>query len=90
MNSSFIITLYNFISFAVYNIIKNEHKTAILVTHDISEAISMADKVIVLTKRPASIKKIFKIDIKGKTPLARRESPDFSVEFNNVWKELDK
>ena len=74
----------------VYNIIKNEHKTAILVTHDISEAISMADKVIVLTKRPATIKKIRKINIKGETPLKRRESPDFSLEFNNIWKELDR
>ena len=73
----------------VYNIIKSEHKTAILVTHDISEAISMADRVIVLTKRPARIKKVFNINIAGETPLKRRESPDFSVQFNNIWKELD-
>ena len=74
----------------VYNIIKNEHKTAVLVTHDISEAISMADRVVVLTKRPAKVKKIFKMDIEGDSPLNRRESPKFSKKFNEVWRELDK
>ena len=74
----------------VYNIIKSEHKTAILVTHDISEAISMADRVAVLTKRPAKVKKIYKLDINGDTPLKRRENPVFSAMFNEIWKELDK
>ena len=74
----------------VYNIIKSEHKTAILVTHDISEAISMADRVVVLTKRPATVKKIFENDVDGDTPLKRRESPEFSIKFNEIWRELDK
>ena len=74
----------------VSNIIKSEHKTAILVTHDISEAISMADRVVVLTKRPATIKKEFNINLKGKTPLEKREDPKFSNLFNQIWKELDK
>ncbi len=74
----------------VYSIIKNENKTAVLVTHDISEAISMADRVVVLTQRPASVKKIFKMDIAGETPLKRRESPKFSLKFNEIWRELDK
>lgn len=72
----------------VASIIKNEKKTAILVTHDISEAISMADRVFVLTQRPAKIKEIFDIKLKGDTPLKRRENEQFSKIFNKVWREL--
>ena len=73
----------------VYSIIKKEHKTAILVTHDISEAISLADRVIVLTQRPASVKQIFNINIdKLKTPFKRREDKNFAGLFNTIWKEL--
>lgn len=72
----------------VAKIIKNENKTAILVTHDISEAISMADRVIVLSSRPATIKCEFKIDIEGNTPLERRESSNFAKLFDKIWKEL--
>ena len=73
----------------VFNIIKSERKTAILVTHDISEAISMADRVVVLSKRPATVKKIFKIDINGKTPLEKRKDSKFSTIFNKIWRELE-
>lgn len=72
----------------VANIIKNEHKTAILVTHDISEAISMADRVVILTQRPATVKKIVEIKLEGKTPFEKRESPKFSKYFDEIWKEL--
>lgn len=72
----------------VAGIIKNENKTAILVTHDISEAISMADKILVLTQRPACIKKVFEVNLKGDTPLQRRENAEFSKIFNDVWREL--
>lgn len=72
----------------VAGIIKKENKTAILVTHDISEAISMSDRVIVLTQRPAKVKKIFDINLKGETPLKRRENAEFSHIFNEVWREL--
>ena len=74
----------------VHGIIKNEGKTAVLVTHDISEAISMADRVVVLTKRPATIKTEFDILLNGKTPLERREDAKFSTLFNEIWRELDK
>lgn len=74
----------------VFNIIKAEQKTAILVTHDISEAISMSDKIIVLTDRPSQVKSIFHPKINGSTPLEKRESPDFSVWFEKIWKELHK
>lgn len=72
----------------VYNILKSEHKTAILVTHDISEAISMSDRIIVLSKRPATVKNIHKIKLLGSTPLKRREEPLFSKYFDEIWKEL--
>ena len=73
----------------VSEIIKSEKKTAILVTHDISEAISMSNKVIVLTKRPAQIKNIHTINLqKYGLPLQRRDSPLFSKYFDEIWKEL--
>lgn len=73
----------------VYSIIKGEKKTAILVTHDISEAISLADRIIVLSKRPATVLFVHDIDFKGIAPLKRRESPQFSVWFEKLWKELN-
>ena len=74
----------------VSNIIKSEKKTAILVTHDISEAISMADKIIILTPRPAEIKKILNLDLKKYgTPFQRRECPEFSKLFDIIWKDLE-
>lgn len=76
----------------IYKIIKREHKEAILVTHDISEAISMADTVAVLSKRPATIKGTYdiKLTINGeKTPLAARKAPEFKDYFDKLWKELD-
>lgn len=74
----------------VYNIIKREKKTAILVTHDISEAIALADRIIVLTKRPSKILNIHHIDTdKSIAPLKRRESKDFSSWFERLWRELN-
>jgi NitT/TauT family transport system ATP-binding protein len=74
----------------VYKIIKAEKKTAVLVTHDISEAISMSDVIIVLTDRPAKVKAIYRPNIKGELPLQKRESPEFAVWFEKIWKELHK
>ena len=74
----------------VYKIIREEKKTAILVTHDISEAISMSDKIIVLTERPAKVKKVFYPEIEGNTPLKRRESKEFGVWFEKIFKELHR
>lgn len=72
----------------VYKILKDEQKTAILVTHDISEAISMSNKIIVLTERPAKVKTIFRPKLEGSSPLKRRENKDFGLWFEKVWKEL--
>ena len=76
----------------VYKIIKNENKSVILVTHDISEAIAMGDKVAVLSKRPSTIKNEYKIDLsmeEEKTPFKCRKVPKFQTYFDLLWKELD-
>ena len=76
----------------MYKIIKDSNKTTILVTHDISEAISMADRVLVLSNRPTTIKSMHDINlsIEGtKTPLKARNSNEFKDYFNLLWKELD-
>ena len=72
-------------------ILKQEKKTAILVTHDISEAISMADRVIILSSRPAIIRKIVPIhfNLENRTPMSSRNAPDFKSYFNLIWKELN-
>ena len=72
-------------------ILRQEKKTAILVTHDISEAISMADRVIILSPRPAIIRKIVPIhfDLENRTPMASRNAPDFKSYFNLIWRELN-
>nr|MBO4517994.1 ABC transporter ATP-binding protein [Clostridia bacterium] len=73
----------------VYKIIKSERKTAILVTHDISEAIAMSDVIVVLTARPAKVKSVFVPNIDGDCPIRKRESPEFSLWFEKIWKELN-
>ena len=75
----------------IYFIIKKEGKTAILVTHDIAESISMSDRVIVLTKRPGRVKAVHEINLscKNRTPLSSREAPEFRHYFNIIWRELD-
>ena len=73
----------------VYRIIKNENKTAILVTHDISEAISVADKILVLTDRPATLLNTHTITFdKSLSPLKRREEREFALLFERIWGEL--
>ena len=73
----------------VRRIIRLEEKTAILVTHDISEAVSLADKVVVLTKRPASIKAVHNIELSGSTSLEKRTDTSFAGYFDLVWNELN-
>ena len=76
----------------VWAILKKENKTALLITHDISEAISMADRIIILSSRPATVKKEITLQLScpGKrTPFLTRSSPEFKDYFNLVWKELN-
>lgn len=72
----------------VYSMIKTEKKTAVLVTHDISEAISMSEKVIILTSRPATVRCIKNLKLIGDTPLQKREDPKFGELFDDIWKKL--
>jgi NitT/TauT family transport system ATP-binding protein len=75
----------------IWGIIRKEKKTAILITHDISEAISMADRVIVLSSRPGTAKNVFDINpsIENRTPFTTRSAPEFKEYFNLIWKELN-
>ena len=72
-------------------IIRRSGKTALLVTHDLSEAVSLADRVIVLSKRPATELCIVPVsfDLENDTPLNRRNAPEFKTYFNQIWKELN-
>lgn len=74
----------------IYNIIKQEGKTAIMVSHDISEAISMSDTVIVLSKRPSIVKKIYNIELINKsTPIKNRSAKNFVSYYEKIWRDLD-
>ncbi len=78
------------ISDDVYQIIRKEKITTIIVSHDIAEAISMSDKVIVLSKRPCHIKKIYEIQLTNQsTPIENRNAKEFSEYYNKIWKDLD-
>ena len=72
-------------------IIRQEEKAALLVTHDLSEAVSLADRVIILSGRPASIRQTIPLifSLEQDTPLNRRNSPEFKNYFNLIWKELN-
>lgn len=74
----------------VSSIIREEKKTAILITHDLSEGISLADRILVLSKRPATLKAEHSVPFKEYTPLKRRNLSDFPVLFNQLWKELNE
>ncbi|PWM36231.1 MAG: spermidine/putrescine ABC transporter ATP-binding protein, partial [Clostridiales bacterium] len=75
----------------IYKIIKEQKKTAIMVTHDIAESVSLSDRVIILSARPATVKKILKITFAADnlSPLQKRDAPEFKSYFNTIWKELD-
>ena len=75
----------------VYRIIRKEKKTIILVTHDLSEAISMADRVLILSRRPATVLEIVSIHFadSGLLPMERRQASEFKQYFNEIWKELN-
>lgn len=73
-------------------IIRKEKKTVLLVTHDISEAISLSDRVIVLSKGPATIRTEISIqlELENRTPMNSRTAPNFKNYFNQIWKELNQ
>ena len=74
----------------VYKIIKKEGKTTIIITHDIDEAISFADTVIVMSKRPAYIKNIYDIKLTGATsPINNRNCKEFNDYYKRIWESID-
>ena len=74
----------------VWKIIKKEKKTTIMITHDIAEAISMADRIIVLTNRPAKVKSIYTIEMDNKgSPINNRRNPEFTKYYDLIWKDID-
>lgn len=74
----------------VWKIIKKEKKTTIMITHDVAEAISMADRVIVLSGRPATVKKEYKIEMTNKdSPINNRKCVEFSKYYDMIWKDID-
>lgn len=74
----------------VYKIIKKEGKSAIMITHDLAEAISLSDKIIVLSKRPSRIKNIYNIELTNKsTPIENRKAKEFATYYDKIWKDID-
>ena len=78
------------VSADIWRIIRQEGKAALLVTHDIAEAVSMADRIVVLSRRPARVKAVFdRGELRPLPPLKRREMAVFSQWFDRIWRELD-
>jgi len=74
----------------LYKIIKEHGKTVLIITHDIAEAISLANRVIVLTKRPCEVKNIYELSFSNaKLPTEKRKSLEFSNYYDMIWRDLD-
>ena len=74
----------------VFKIIKKENKTVIMITHDIAEAISLSDRILVLSKRPTTIKKEYVINLTDKTtPINNRKCLEFPIYYDKIWRDLD-
>ena len=76
----------------VHRIIRDHKKTALLVTHDIEEAVSMSERVIVLSGRPALVKNVYEIRLTvadERTPMSSRDAPEFRTYCKSIWEDLD-
>ena len=79
------------VSSDVFNIIKKENKTVLMITHDIGEAISLSDKVIVLSKRPSVVKKEYNVSFDyNLSPIDRRNTQEFINYYNSIWRDIDE
>lgn len=77
----------------IYKIVCDVEKSVIMVTHDIAEAIAFSDRVLVLTKRPSSVKKIYEIsfeNLRNRTPLNTRNQKEFKEYFDSIWRDLNE
>ena len=78
------------ISNDIYTILKQEKKSIILVTHDIAEAISLCNRVIVLSKRPCIVKNSYNIELENNiNPIENRKDSKFNYYYNLIWKDID-
>lgn len=73
----------------VISMIKKSGKTAIIITHDIQEAISIADKVVVLSCRPSHVKNIYEVNIPGESIQEKRKTKEFIDLYDTIWRDLD-
>lgn len=73
----------------IFNIIKNEGKTAIMVTHDLNEALNVSDRIILLTKRPGKIKKIYEIPFRNIDFSNRKLDKEYNTLLDEIWRDLD-
>lgn len=74
----------------VYKIIRRENKTTIMITHDIEEAIALADIVVVLSKRPSTIKSIYSINLENaSTPINNRNCSNFNDYYKKIWQDFE-
>ncbi len=75
----------------VTRIIREQHKSVILITHDIGEAISMSNRIVVLTNRPATVKRVHEVNWSGETddPIKIRQRPEYQEMFSTIWSELE-
>lgn len=79
------------VSADIQSIIRQQGKTALLVTHDIAESVSLSDRIVVLTKRPGQVRSVHELtELQGLDPMARRGHRAFQRYFNSIWKELDE
>lgn len=78
------------VSADIHRIIRREGKTALLVTHDIGEALSLSDRVVVLSRRPATVKAVHELgELRRLPPMERRDTAAFHGLFHSIWKELE-
>ncbi len=74
----------------LYKIIKSEGKTVLIITHDVAEALSLSDRVVVLTKRPCQVKKIYNVNLTNSgLPTENRKAPEFNTYYDMIWRDLD-
>nr|WP_245347635.1 ABC transporter ATP-binding protein [Oceanobacillus polygoni] len=75
----------------VADLLKSYHKTAVLVTHDIGEAIAMSDRIFMMNANPGSIAKIYEvpIELRNEVPFLVRRHPKYQLIFDKIWDELE-
>ncbi len=79
------------VSADVFNILKNEEKTMLMVTHDINEAVALSNKIVVLSSRPATVKKIYNIEFSdNRNPILIRREAKFQEYVKDIWKEVSQ